>query len=874
MFQHRWFQIWKLGLASSVTLVWLLTLSDYTLAQSNLTPDTAPGRNLETRIQSIEPLVNQIRGGTRRGSTLFHSFSEFNIPENHIVYFENPSGITNILSRVTGNDRSEILGTLGVGSPGMVGAANLFLINPNGIFFGEHASLDTRGSFLASTANSLQFEDWQFSATNPQPVPQLSVNIPIGLQFGRTPGSVINKAGMIDEDLQLVGGLRVQSGNTLALVGGDVRLNGGVLVAPGGRVELGGVREPGMVGLDGDGNHFRLSFLSGVARANVSIADGSAVIIAGAEGGDMAINAHNLAINSSCLFAGETSCLVNQPNNSLGSITFNSTGAVTMTSSFEVSTSGGDINIQARSLSLTNSRLSTEVREGNAGDIMIQVTDFVSMRGPSSDIAANSFGMGRGGNISIETEELRIHDGAEVYTEASGSGDAGNLVIRATDLVEVTGSQSELSTRSTYEGTGDAGNLTIETRRLTVRDGGIITTTTQSDSQAGELRVTADSIQLIGVSSDDRSSLNSQGAGANRTGSAGRITITTRQLIIQDGAFVQVRTRGPGQGGFLEVRASDFIELVGAAGEGRPSSLTAESQGAGGAGDIRITTGRLSVRDGAEVTVRGEELGPAGNLTVNANSILLDRGSLTAETRVGSKANIRLRDLDVLLMSDRSLISAQAFNESDGGNITINAEFVVAVPSENNDITANAFEGSGGEVKITAQRILGLVSRSREELVTLLRTNDPAELDPHALSSNDITAISQVNPSLSGQVTIITPDIDPSRGVAELSSAPASPEPVQGCQAEGGASTAEFFNTGRGGLPPAPHEPLSSDTILDDVRLPTQEATPSVDEKSPESSIPPDQVVEAQGWGVNEQGQIILVATVPDKEFRTHCHLR
>ncbi|MBD1869511.1 S-layer family protein [Cyanobacteria bacterium FACHB-471] len=840
----------------------MLTSSKHcAFAQSNLTPDTAPDRNLETQVESLAPLINQIRGGTQRGSILFHSFLEFNIPENGSVYFENPSTITHILSRVTGNDRSEILGTLGVGSPSALGTADLFLLNPNGILFGENAKLDTRGSFLASTADSLQFDDWEFSTTDPQPIPTLVVNLPIGLQFGRAPQSIIHQAGRVADTNEAVDGLQVQPGEALVLVGGDVRLTSSVLIAPGGRIELGGLAEPGIVGLRFVNNHLRLIFPNGIARSNVII-NGSRMLLAGADGGSIEINARDLVIRASCLSTGQTYCISNGLNdNQLGNFRFNSTGAVEITSLSEVSTTGGDIDIQAESLTLDQSRLLTETRtEVNSGNVTVQTTDFVRVLNDNGFISATTFGLGNGGNISIETGRLSIRNGGRILTETLGDGDAGSLNVQATE-VEVTGCIpgrcSELSARAEDGSVGDAGDLRIQTRRLIAEDGGIITTTTRGDGQAGELEVVADSIRLIGVNGSSRSSLNSN-AGPNGIGSAGRVTVTTRELTVQDGAIVQVRTRGQGQGGFLNVQATDFILVEGTTGETR-SSLSAESTGSGEAGDVRITTGELIVRDGAEVTVEGDDLGAAGNLSISAGSVLLDEGELTAQTQAGSGANIVLQDLDILLMRDRSLISARALNDSSGGNITINADFIVAVPSENSDITANAFAGSGGEVSITSQSILGLAPRSRAELETLLETDDPTELDPQRLPSNDITAISQVNPALSGQVIITTPDVDPSQGTVELPDAPVTTEISQACGGEGDRATSRFISSGRGGLPTSPYEPLSGSNVLDDVQSPVQLAASPDDSRSPATDVP-SSIAEAQGWRVDAQGEVVLVA--------------
>jgi large exoprotein involved in heme utilization and adhesion len=58
---------------------------------------------------------------------------------------------------------------------------SIFLINPAGIVFGEGARLDIGGSFYGSSASSILFEDGEFSATDLDNPPLLTVNAAINL---------------------------------------------------------------------------------------------------------------------------------------------------------------------------------------------------------------------------------------------------------------------------------------------------------------------------------------------------------------------------------------------------------------------------------------------------------------------------------------------------------------------------------------------------------------------------------------------------------------------------------------------------------------------------------------------------------------------
>jgi filamentous hemagglutinin family protein len=225
MIAKSWFsRCWQWKIGGCVAIVGALSVgvSDRVLAQ--IVPDNTLGAEgsvvtPNVNIQGIQG--DRIDGGATRGANLFHSFQEFNVGEGRGAYFANPTGIENILTRVTGGNASNILGRLGV-----LGGANLFLLNPQGIVFGPNASLDIQGSFVATTAERIQLGDsGYFSAAQPQTSSLLSVS-PGALFFSQVanqPGSIINQGNLsTGKHLTLAAANLDLQGQLLA--GGDLTL--------------------------------------------------------------------------------------------------------------------------------------------------------------------------------------------------------------------------------------------------------------------------------------------------------------------------------------------------------------------------------------------------------------------------------------------------------------------------------------------------------------------------------------------------------------------------------------------------------------------------------------------------------------------------
>ncbi len=793
-------------IASGIAFCCLATTST---TRAQIVPDATLPQNSSVTTQGN---TNILTGGTAAGGNLFHSFEQFSIPTRSIAYFNNALEIQNIISRVTGSSISNIDGLIRAN-----GTANLFLLNPNGIIFGPNAALDIGGSFVGTTASSLNFADGtSFSATAPQTTALLTVSVPLGLQFGETARSVLNQSQVTNSSGEFVG-LQVQPGKTLALVGGDVSWDGSNLQAPGGRVELGGVAGAGTVGLNIDGNNLSLSFPNEVARADISLTDRAFLNVSGGDRGSIAINAKNISVSEgSVLLAGidpDLEVFFGQA----GHITLNATGSIALTNNARLS---------ARTAGL-----------GNVGMISLQANDAVAL--VDSIIISDVYpqAAGNGGDISIQARSLSVTNGAQLIASTFGQGNAGNVSIQVSDTVSFDGVGSDGFSSGAFSAVesgavGNGGSINITTGSLALTNGAALSASTRGQGNGGNITLNANTLEAINggqVLTTSRSS-----------GSAGNITLDVTQSVTLAGSDHTYSDR----------LATFSEEVVSEAGPlfGLFADTSENSTGQGG--DLRITTGQLSVRDGAEVNVSSQGSGNAGNLEVTARSIRLNnRAALIAESASGEGGNIRLQtqDLQLRLNSQISTSAGIASGAGNGGNIVINADTLAVL--ENSDITANAYEGNGGNINITTQGIFGTQFREDET------------------PQSDITAGSELG--VEGVVEINTPDIDPSRGLVNLPAQPAATEVTQGCQAGGGQNKSEFVVTGRGGLPPSPNEALSSDAVL--VGLVTAAQRAEISPSPPKSTNPTapvaDTIVEAQGWVIGPKGEVVLTATAPTKRI-------
>jgi len=675
--------IYQLGLASSTALACLVTVSS---VSAQIVPDNTLPVN-----SSVTPGCTNctIERGTVQDTNLFHSFREFSVPAGGEAFFNNALQIENIFSRVTGSNISNINGLIRTN-----GTANLLLINPNGIIFGPNAQLNIEGSFLASTASSFTFPDGsEFSAINPQVPPLLTVSVPLGLQYGNNPGSV-----------QIQGSnLQVNPGKTLALVGGSVSIDGGQLTAQGGRIELGGVAGTGTVELSADstGNLLSLSFPNGVARADVSLINEAGVDVTAPGGGSIAVNAGDVNIFGRSRLTAGISQNAGAVGTVAGDITVDAAGTVTLRESSViqniVNTGGtgnaGNVNLAADSLYLiSGSQLFTSTfGQGNAGRVNVNVSDTVSIDSAGDNASTSGIissiaetGIGKGGDINITTGSLSVTNGAQLNTITYNQGDAGNVTIDARDTVSFDGANvgaSGIISAVVPTGIGNGGNINITSGSLLVTNGAQLNAITRGQGNAGNVTINArDTVSLDGQNQNNEAAsaiftaVGIRNDGTQAEGDGGDITITTGSLSVTNGAELSALTRGNGNAGNVTINARDTVSLDGEKeSNGTPSQLFTSVDSNEYSGYPNLGP---AIGDGGDITITTGSLSITGGAALNA----LTKGQ-------GNAGNVTIN------VRDTVLIDGENSNEGSSG--------IFSSVADNLYTDQPPAVGDGGDITIT-----------------------------------------------------------------------------------------------------------------------------------------------------------------------------
>jgi filamentous hemagglutinin family protein len=653
------------------------------------TPITPSGLNTQVNLATSPPpgkVQYDITGGTRPGggANLFHSFGDFNVPNNNIANFLNETGLptSNILGRVTGGTLSSIFGTIQTTG---FGNANLFLINPMGFLFGPNATVNVGGMVSFSSADYLRLADGvRFNAVPDAAADALLSPAPVAAFgfLGSNPGAITVQGSQFT----------VTEGTGISLVGGNITIESGTpeggtaqpaqLIAPNGKIQLASARSPGefdAATLQALPNVDGASFTS---FGSVSLAPGSNINISGQNTVSIRGGQFVLSVNDAML---STAASVGAP--------------------------------ETISLSPTSSIISSNASLDPGADVQILAGN-IQMDGAS--IQTLTSGDGSGGNISISGLTVSLMNGAQMVSSTSGAGAGGNIDILATDSVSIsgydtTGTLSGVTTLfsdpvtflplvtsgvfTTASSTGNGGNVSVTSQAATLENGGTMATITSGDGRGGDLTLASGTVDirnagiLLGING---------------------INLTTFELI------------GSGEGGNITVTATDYVRLSQFNTDLFTSgAIFTQAANTAKAGDIAITAPNVILDSGGTIGSFASGEAPAGSIFITApNSVSISGfdpfgNSSTIQTFAefgdGGPINIRAGSLS---MSDRGLILTGSFGNGSSGSINLQIDKALSITG-GALVASSGGATSSGDITVSADTVtisgMDGFSRSRIE---------------------------------------------------------------------------------------------------------------------------------------------------------------
>lgn len=451
-------------------------------------------------------------------------------------------------------------------------------------------------------------------------------------------------------------------------------------------------------------------------------------------------------------------------------------GAYIDSSAFSESNgNSGDITIKSKSLDMyENALISSTVYQGSGsgGRIAIESENInfsgsVDTNGGIEPSGIIVYGKSEGVHVKAKSANFSDYGGIDLITYSDAN--AGNILIETNEL-----NITNIARIANFSNdTGNAGNIEIISDRLFVSYGSVITSGGYGLGDAGSIDIKAKSIELKGPSPniDQFAFTGIFAVGGLNGGNAGQIKVNSQNINVLDGAQIDTRTAGPGNGGAIDVIAEN-IYIAGydpindthsrinasteqykdfnaaATGNGgqlniRAKNITLQDNGHisvfstshGNSGSLQINTEQLTMNQNAAILANSSKEGKAGDIVIHSkDSINLNNSEISSHSNAADGGNVTIYNDNILYLENSSISTSVASSSGNGGKISIDSNVLVLNRGE---ILATASAGMGGDITITAQNILSTAD-SRIDATSDRSINGSIEISP----KNDV--ISQI----------------------------------------------------------------------------------------------------------------------------------
>jgi len=652
--------------------------------------------------------------GQQVGGNLFHSFGIFGLSTGETATFSDtarPNTVNNVIGRVTGGSPSSIDGAINT-DPATLKGANLYLINPFGMVFGPHATVNVSGSFHASTADYIRTSDGaKFQATTASGS-TLSAAAPAAFGFlnAKPPAITVNGSQL---------GVTAP-GATLGVVGGPVTVeNSARLSAPAGRIHVAAVAGPGEIPVDPT----NAAGVTATKFAPVSITGGSLLSVSDkanhGSGGGIFIRAGSLTISASELDGD------NYGTGSGGELAVDASGLVDLNNGAYVhaiaqsSGAGAPIAIGAGALTVETSAAigSGTNASGSGGPLNLTLSGGLTVSS-GGRVVSDTEGTGSGGAITVLAGSMAI-DGTGapkdvqtgVISQSGGPSAAAPISVAISGTLSINGDPAATSCFDcTIIGSqplsiGANGNIAVSAQRIALTNGGAIASDTFSGN-AGSVSVDAtQTITLAGGPIGSHISTDADGGAAGKVvvDAGGNLTLSGRSYISSD-------TLASGAAGNVQVSAGGNLTLL------SNSSITADSHSGVDAGSVTVSAGgNLTLAQASHLSADAYSTGNAGTMmvTVGGDLALSNTTKSVGFSYIsavslagGAGGGVSVTVGGDLALADASSISADTFSGGNAGTVRVSVGGDLVLSNDTNSfgssISADAHSGgTAGTVNVT-----------------------------------------------------------------------------------------------------------------------------------------------------------------------------
>ena len=399
----------------------------------------------------------------------------------------------------------------------------------------------------------------------------------------------------------------------------------------------------------------------------------------------------------------------------------------------------GRVTVSGREVTLRGGSFISSESDGRGagGDVAISATLklLLDLTGSvdQSEIDADTFGAGKAGRVMVSAGDIALRGGSKISSDAAASdsaarGNAGTVTVAASGTILIDGAGSidgnPTAISSNTMDAGSAGSVSVGARNLELRAGGKILSDAQAGSSgnAGQVSVGADRMTidnglvstgalagfdglpastgnagdvrvevagLLSLSGNGSGLLSGIGSNVNpgTIGDAGDVRVAAGALSIANNGEITSSTFGAGKGGRVSVAVARRLTIDAAA--ANPAFLTGISSqsnpgSTGDAGDVRVTSGTISLLDGGTISSAAigatgldpASTGNAGQVRVGARGQLSVDGpgseiaSSTGPGTIGRAGSVDV-DAGALSITDNGTISGSTSGRGAGGDVAV-----------------------------------------------------------------------------------------------------------------------------------------------------------------------------------------------------------